>query len=88
MPGMNSKPRVQVRSLTRAAPKDASSGNSNPTGKSGFGIDLAEPPIPHQIGAQQFNNNCTFCYLGPPHTNLDRRSTEPTEITPFFGKFS
>src|SRR5262249_3988001 len=40
-----------------------------------------------QIGAQQFNNSCTFCYFRPLHTNLDRRSTEPTEITPFLGNF-
>src|SRR5215831_6907643 len=40
-----------------------------------------------QIGAQQFNNSCTFCYFSPLHTNLDRRSTEPTEITPFLGIF-
>src|SRR5262249_8340947 len=40
-----------------------------------------------QIGAQQFNNSCTFCYFSPLHTNLDRRSTEPTEITPFLGNF-
>src|SRR5262249_11654970 len=40
-----------------------------------------------QIGAQQINNSCTFCYLSPLHTNLDRRSTEPTEITPFLGNF-
>src|SRR5262249_24005378 len=37
-----------------------------------------------QIGARQFNNSCTFCYFSPLHTNLDRRSTEPT---PFLGNF-
>src|SRR5215510_14533613 len=40
-----------------------------------------------QIGARQINNSCTFCYFSPLHTNLDRRSTEPTEITPFLGNF-
>src|SRR5262245_2250910 len=40
-----------------------------------------------QIGAQQFHNSRTFCYFSPLHTNLDRRSTEPTEITPFLGNF-
>src|SRR5262249_46951762 len=40
-----------------------------------------------QIGAQQFNNSCTFCCFSPLHTNLDRRSTEPTEITPFLENF-
>jgi hypothetical protein len=40
---MNSQtPRVQVRSHTRAAPKNSNSGGNS----SGFGIDLAEPPIP------------------------------------------
>src|SRR5690349_12422697 len=40
-----------------------------------------------QIGTQQFNNSCTFCYFCQLHANLDLRSTEPTEITPFLGNF-
>src|SRR5262245_2621321 len=44
-------------------------------------------PGEEQIGARQFDNSCTFCYFSPLHTNLDRRSTEPTEITPFLGNF-
>jgi hypothetical protein len=48
---MNSKsPRVQVRSQTRAAPKNGGNGNSTPNG---FGIDLAQPPIPDKRIVEQ-----------------------------------
>jgi len=40
-----------------------------------------------QIGAQEHNNSCTFRYLYPMRANLDLRSTESTEITPFLGNF-
>jgi hypothetical protein len=75
MPGMNKSPRVQVRSHTRAAPKNGSSGKFT---SNGFGIDLAQPPIPQDEIVEQPRSSWPRGGKGAAKLGSTRRSRHPS----------